>query len=102
MKTKTFIFYRESQATKSAAISAPDFKYDFGAKIEDFQPGQTCIALIEKSDNGSTWDGVVRFELDDANEMTARQLYVEANAVRLTVTSKSGDPLLTAWMRQVN
>lgn len=102
MKSKVFIFDREMAATQSAAMSAPGFKYDFGAKIFNIQPGQTATLRVEKTSDGAQWEALVRFEIDDATELTARQVYVDSDAVRVVVESRTGGALLTAWMREVD
>lgn len=102
MRTKQYLALREAAMNVTGVFGTPAFKYDLGASLANFRAGQRAVVLIQMTKDGSTWEDLVEFTLDDATEVIATQVYVQADAVRAKLVSATLMPEINLWMSETD
>lgn len=102
MRTKHYIAMREVAMKTTGVFGTPAFKYDIGASLSNFRAGQQATVLVEMTKDGSSWEPLIEFTLDDAVEVIATQLYVQAEAVRARLTASANTPEINLWMSETD
>lgn len=100
MTTKVFFLDKDQSSLRTGVFSTRGFRYDLGAQIPEFQAGQSFRATVEKTDDGKTWSPIAVFEMDDANEVIAQQVFTgNAIGLRVVINQRASNALISMWMR---
>ena len=104
MTTKHLLLDRQRGEFTTGVLTLPGFKYDIGAQLMSPMAGEQATVELESTNDGFDWTSVATFTLDNATEVTASQVYIEADNVRARILKEGlvGAPAVTLWLKQVD